>query len=148
MKSHSFRKPLSIVLSLCILFSMISVSEANEPDSTDPYYQSFSAGETENITLGDLVLPVDFEDMPEYGQFGAVVLSFPDGEGGGDVSVQTGTLTSMGEEYQTEITTEYFSYTDYRDGYGAVVLMDDASKLDLDTGAISSEGIGVLYRDA
>ena len=143
MKSHSFRKPLSIVLSLCILFSMISVSEANEPDSTDPYYQSFSAGETENITLGDLVLPADFEDMPEYGQFGAVVLSFPDGEGGGDVSVQTGTLTSMGEEYQTEITTEYFSYTDYRDGYGAVVLMDDASKLDLDTGAISSEGSGV-----
>ena len=138
---------------------MVSVSLADTPDSENPYYQSFSGGETdeshsgENEPLGDLTLPAEFEAPEGYNEFGAIVLEFPDGDGGGNATVQTGDLTVEGSSYETEITFEIHydeneppyvgSYTSYPDGYGAVVVMNDNSTLDLTTGNINSNGSGV-----
>ena len=143
------RKTISMILSFCILCSMVAAAAADEPDSTNPYYQSFTGGETDNShdaehdPLGNLVLPEEFEEPEGYHDFGAIVLNFPDGQGGGTVSVKTGDLTSAGKKYETEISWEYGNYKKEEDGHGAVILMDDSSTLNMDTGSISSQGSGI-----
>ena len=131
----SFRKGLCILQTVCLLVMMVSPALADEPDSTDPYYQSFSGGEeddshsAENTPLGDLILPADYPFPEEYGKLGALVLRFEDKKGGGSVKMKTGVLS-----------------VEHQGGSGAVVLMDDKSKLNLSTGSINSQGAGVYAK--
>ena len=131
----SFRKGLCILQTVCLLVMMVSPALADEPDSTNPYYQSFSGGEeddshsAENTPLGNLMLLADFTDPEEYGELGALVLRFEDKKGGGSVKMRTGVLS-----------------VEHQEGSGAVVLMDDKSKLNLSTGSINSQGTGVYTK--
>ena len=93
----NIRRWISILLTCSIILSMASVSLADEPGITVPSHQNFSGGETEQITLGDLVLtsesqPYDPEN-PNY----VLDLEFADGDGGGNVTVQTGDITAASD---------------------------------------------------
>ncbi len=148
------RRWTGLFLAVCVFVTMAVPALAD-----DPFYHEYTGGETDNShsgdnePLGDLVLPMIYETGEGVTDFGALVLTFPDGEGGGNAAVQTGDLTVNGWGYQKELT-EYieitddmppveYNYTVNVDGYGAIVRMNDDSTLDLDTGSITSKSGGV-----
>ena len=101
----------------------------------------------ENDPIGSPVLkhPLELEDGRS--DYGALVLLFPDGEGGADVTMKTGDLTckagpSMKEVHYGEpeygLDSDCGTYTRTFYPYGAVIRLDDGSTLNIETGVISN----------
>ena len=108
----TIRRWTSILLTFSIIFSMASVSLADEPGITVPSHQNFSGGETEQITLGDLVLTSDSQPYDPENPNYVLDLEFADGDGGGNVTVQTGDITAASDYMKIPVGGGFYEWCD------------------------------------
>ena len=149
---NTIRKWTGLILSICIFGLMMPIGVFAEQTNGTAFTYTGGVEDstyTGDNALGDLVLPDPIELEDGKTEYAALVVDFPDQEGGGDVTMKTGNLTSNANpvnktvgyddpeypypvEYgwgETEITYEPHALT---------VKMDDSSTLDLDTGNITN----------
>ena len=149
------RRWTGLFLAVCVFVTMAVPALADEPAAPaapEQFHGVYTGGQTydehsaDNSPLGDLVLPEDFELIDGKYSYGALELEFPDEEGGGDVSVQAGDITTESAEkvvivYYDEGPDDY--YEDHYGTYGVRVSMRDESELLLNTGSINAAGQAV-----
>ena len=149
------RRWTGLFLAVCVFVTMAVSALADEPAAPaapEQFHGVYTGGQTydehsaDNSPLGDLVLPAEFNLIDGQSYYPALYLEFPDEEGGGNVSVQAGDITTESAE---KVVIEYYDegpddyYEDHYGTYGVRVSMRDESELLLNTGSINAAGQAV-----